>query len=60
VAENKSPAIQAPAVPLYVEPTPKPKLIHSPVPFVPPTQVPDVSPVIVIVFCSKVFAVEIV
>ena len=56
VDENISPPPQAPAVPLLVEPTSKPKLTHNPMPFVEPTQVPDVSPVIVISCLSKVSA----
>jgi hypothetical protein len=56
VAENKLPAVQAPAVPLNVAPTPRPKETFIPVPFVAPTHVPVVSPGIVIVSYSQVFA----
>ena len=43
-----------------VKQKPRPKITETPTPLVAPTQVPLVSPTIVIVFCSQVFAVEIV
>ena len=50
---------QAPAVPLYVEPTPNPKNNLIPTPLL-VTHVPAVSPGIVMLICVQVFAEEIV
>ena len=55
VAEKTLLVVHAPAVPLYVDPTPSPNSKLIPLPFV-DSQVPEVGPAIVIVFCSQVFA----
>ena len=59
VADAKLALAQAPAVPDLVEPAPKQIVIPRPNPVV-VSQVPLVSPAIVIDFCSHVLAAEIV
>jgi hypothetical protein len=56
VAEKYGLAAHAPAVPLYVVPTPRPKVTQRPLPLVAPTHVPVVSPAIVIEIVVQVLA----
>ena len=56
VTPSKYEPDQAPAVPLTVEPAPNDQLTLSPIPFVAPTQVHVVYPVMVTNFCYQVFA----